>query len=126
MAFLGNFIKNRSGLIELAETKKVMTKTVKSLDQLANTGDEQITGLAQRIRANLDREDARLEMATANVSDQIDEAIRGTPGNGTRPGILVRLDRLEQDAKRQSKLIWLIIGAVVTASASGAVALITG
>jgi len=58
--------------------------------------------------------------------DRLDEAIRGTPGNGTRPGILVRLDRLEQDAKRQSKLIWLIIGAVVTASASGAVALITG
>ena len=65
-------------LIELAEAKKVTIKTVKSLDQLANTGDEQITGLAQRIRANLDREDARLEMATANVSDQIDEAIRGS------------------------------------------------
>jgi hypothetical protein len=58
--------------------------------------------------------------------DRLDEAIRGTPGNGTRPGILVRLDRLEQDAKRQSKLIWLIIGAVVTASASGAVVFITG
>lgn len=58
--------------------------------------------------------------------DRLDEAIRGTPGNGNRPGMLVRLDRLEQNAKRQSKLIWLIIGAVVTASASGAVALITG
>ena len=57
--------------------------------------------------------------------DRLDEAIRGTPGNGTRPGILVRLDRLEQAAKRQSKLIWLILGAVVTASASGAVAFIT-
>jgi len=57
--------------------------------------------------------------------DRLDEAIRGTPGNGTRPGILVRLDRLEQDAKRQSKLIWLILGGVVTASASGAVALLT-
>jgi hypothetical protein len=58
--------------------------------------------------------------------DRLDEAIRGTPGNGSRPGILVRLDRLEQDAKRQSKLIWLIIGAVVTALASGAVVFITG
>lgn len=65
-------------LIELAEAKKVTLKTVKSLDQLAATGDEQITGLAQRIRTNLDREDARLEMATANISDQIDEAIRGS------------------------------------------------
>ncbi|MBZ0303032.1 MAG: PspA/IM30 family protein [Anaerolineae bacterium] len=65
-------------LIELAEAKKVTVQTVKSLDQLANTGDEQITGLAQRIRANLDREDARLEVATANVSDQIEEAIHGS------------------------------------------------
>lgn len=58
--------------------------------------------------------------------DRLDEAIRGTPGNGSRPGILVRLDRLEQDAKRQSKLIWLIVGAVITASGSAAVALIVG
>lgn len=57
--------------------------------------------------------------------DRLDEAIRGNPGNGSKPSILVRLDRLEQDAKRQSRLIWLIIGAVVTASTSGAVAWIT-
>ncbi len=54
--------------------------------------------------------------------DRLDEAVRG---NG-KPGILIRLDRLEQDAKRQSKLIWLILGAVVTASASGLVAWIAG
>lgn len=47
--------------------------------------------------------------------DQLDEAIRG---NG-KPGIQLRLDRLEQSAKRQSKLIWLVIGAVVSAVASG-------
>ena len=46
--------------------------------------------------------------------DKLDEAIRG---NG-KPGILIRLDRLEQSAKTQSKLIWLIIGAVITAGAS--------
>jgi phage shock protein A len=63
-------------LIELAEAKKVTTKTIKSLDALQNTGDEQINSLADRIRSNLDREDARLDMATANVSDQIEEAVR--------------------------------------------------
>lgn len=47
--------------------------------------------------------------------DRLDEAIRG---NG-KPGILIRLDRLEQDARRQNRLIWLIVGAVVTALASG-------
>ena len=64
-------------LIELAEAKKTTVKTIKSLDQLANTGDEQIAGLAERIRGNLDREDARLDIATANISDQVEEAIRG-------------------------------------------------
>jgi len=54
--------------------------------------------------------------------DRLDEAIRG---NG-RPGITVRLDRLEQDAKRQSKLIWLIVGSAVTALASVLVAFFTG
>ena len=66
----------------------------------------------------------RLDTIDAKL-DRLDEAIRGTPGNGSKPSILVRLDRLEQDAKRQSRLIWLIIGAVVTASTSGAVAWIT-
>ena len=64
-------------LIELAEAKKATIKTVKSLDQLATTGDDQINNLAQRIRANLDREDARLEVATRNVSEQIEDAVRG-------------------------------------------------
>ena len=54
--------------------------------------------------------------------DRLDEAIRG---NG-RPGITVRLDRLEQGAKRQSKLIWLIVGSAVTALASVLVAFFTG
>lgn len=62
-------------LIELAEAKKVATKTIKGLDGLANIGDEQINSLAQKIRNNLDREDARLEMATQNLSDQIEEAV---------------------------------------------------
>lgn len=64
-------------LIELAQAKKVTIKTVKSLDQLAATGDDQVNALAQRIRANLDREDARLEIATRNVAEQIEEAVRG-------------------------------------------------
>ena len=49
--------------------------------------------------------------------DRLDEAIRG---NGA-PGINVRLDRLEQDARRQGRLIWLIVGAIVTTLTSGLV-----
>ena len=54
--------------------------------------------------------------------DRLDEAIRGTPGNGSRPGILTRLDRLEQAAARQGRVIWLIAGGIVTAFTSGVVA----
>lgn len=62
-------------LIELAETKKVMTKTFKSLDEIANTGDVEIDSLAEQIRSRIDREDARLEIATRRVSDEIEEAV---------------------------------------------------
>jgi phage shock protein A len=62
-------------LIELTEAKKVTTKTIKSLDSLANTGDDQISSLSQQIRASLDKEDARLDIATKNVSEQIEDAV---------------------------------------------------
>ncbi|GAB1420065.1 hypothetical protein MASR2M15_01420 [Anaerolineales bacterium] len=65
-------------LIELAETKKVMTKTIKSLDDLSSTGDVEIDSLSESIRQRLDEEDARLEMATRRISDEIDEAIGNT------------------------------------------------
>lgn len=48
--------------------------------------------------------------------DRMDEAIRG---NG-KPGIQLRLDRLEQDARRQGRLIWLVVGAAVTLAVSSA------
>lgn len=53
--------------------------------------------------------------------DRLDEAIRG---NG-KPGIALRLDRLEQDAKRQSRLVWLVVGSSVTAFASVVAAWVT-
>ncbi len=62
-------------LIELAESKKVMTKAIKSLDDLASAGDVEISSMTEQIRARLDREDARLEMATRNIADEIDAAV---------------------------------------------------
>jgi hypothetical protein len=64
-----------------------------------------------------DYEQSQFEAIHAKL-DRLDEAIRGAAGNGSRPGILVRLDRLEQNAQRQSRLLWLIIGALLTAGAS--------
>ena len=42
--------------------------------------------------------------------DRLDEAIRG---NG-RPGIQLRLDRLEAAERSRSRLIWIILGAAAT------------
>lgn len=64
-------------LIKLAEAKKVATKTIKSLDDIASVGDAEMTSLSEQIRARIDKEDARLEVATRNVSDEIEEAVRG-------------------------------------------------
>ncbi|MBE2271046.1 MAG: PspA/IM30 family protein [Anaerolinea sp.] len=63
-------------LIELAAAKKVATNTIKSLDDLAKVGDKEISSFADQVRNRLDTEDARLEMATRNLQDQIDDAVR--------------------------------------------------
>jgi phage shock protein A len=63
-------------LIELTEAKKVTTKTIKSLDSLATVSDKEISNLADSIRGRLDTEDARLDMATRNISEQIDDVVK--------------------------------------------------
>jgi hypothetical protein len=63
------------------------------------------------------------EFSSINAKlDRLDEAIRG---NG-KPGIALRLDRLEQNAMRYSRLVWLAGGAVFTSAASVLVAWVTG
>ncbi len=64
-------------LMELAAAKKVATTTIKSLNDLSSVGDKEVSSLADSVRQRLDEEDARLDMATRNISDQIDDAVRG-------------------------------------------------
>ena len=52
--------------------------------------------------------------------DRIDEALRG---NG-RPGLQMRLDRLEQDRLSRSKVFWLALGMVGTCTATAVAMLI--
>ena len=47
--------------------------------------------------------------------DRMDEALRG---NG-KPGIQLRLDRLEGSESRRSRLLWLIVGAAVALAVGG-------
>jgi hypothetical protein len=54
--------------------------------------------------------------------DKLDEAIRG---NG-KPGIQLRLDRLESAEAVRSKLLWIIAGSTVTLATGGIWKLIFG
>lgn len=77
MTTIGQEREQLIALIELTEAKKVVTKTMKSLNDLSGVSDKEISSLADQIRGRLDQEDARLDMATSNVQDQIEEAVRG-------------------------------------------------
>ena len=66
------------GLMQLMESKRIAAKTMKSLDQIATVGDAEISSMSEQIRSRLDKEDARLEQATRNVADQIDDAVRSS------------------------------------------------
>jgi phage shock protein A len=65
-------------LLELAETKKVLVKTIKGLDGIAKSGDVEVDSLADQIRGRIDREDARLEMASRNLTEEINDAVGNT------------------------------------------------
>ena len=54
--------------------------------------------------------------------DRLDEAIRGN----SKPGIQVRLDRLEAAKRLRSRLIWIIVGAAATLALTGIWRLVAG
>ena len=62
-------------LLELAETKKVMTKTLKSMDKLDTSGDQEIDSLLDSIYAQIDQEDARADIASRRLTDQIEDTV---------------------------------------------------
>ena len=65
-------------LLELMESKKQMTKTIKGIDKIAMVDDADISSLAEQIRQKIDTEDARQEIASARLQGDIDEAVGTT------------------------------------------------
>ncbi|RMF00129.1 MAG: hypothetical protein D6768_13500 [Chloroflexi bacterium] len=63
------------GLLELAKTKEVAAKSMKSLDALEGVGDSDIGRVADKIRARIDRADAEMEMRTERLSSQMDDVL---------------------------------------------------
>lgn len=62
-------------LLELAEAKQITTKTIKSLDALAGSGDADIKRIGDQIRERLDKVDAEAEMVSSRLQNQVDDAI---------------------------------------------------
>ncbi len=62
-------------LLELAKSKEVAIKAVKSLDDLAGVGDADIARIGESIRARLDRATAEGEMYAGRLEAQMDEVL---------------------------------------------------
>ncbi len=64
-------------LLELMESKKQMTKTIKKIDKIATVDDAEISSLAEQIRQRIDTEDARQEIASMRLAEDIEQAVGG-------------------------------------------------
>jgi phage shock protein A len=65
-------------LLELAKTKEITAKAIKSLDDLAGVGDADVARIADSIRTRLDRAAAETEMRAATLDKQMDEVLGRT------------------------------------------------
>ncbi|MGQ9489202.1 MAG: PspA/IM30 family protein [Anaerolineae bacterium] len=62
-------------LLELAKSKEITARTIKSLDDLAGVGDADVARVADSIRKRLDRASAESEMRAASLDRQMDEVL---------------------------------------------------
>lgn len=62
-------------LLELARSKEVMVKTVKSLDEMMGSGDSDVSRIAQGIYARLDKANAAVDLRAASLDEQIDRVL---------------------------------------------------
>lgn len=62
-------------LLELAKSKEITARTIKSLDDLAGVGDADVARVADSIRQRLDRASAESEMRAASLDRQMDELL---------------------------------------------------
>jgi phage shock protein A len=62
-------------LIELARSKEIAAKAVRSLDDLQGLGDADIARVTEQIRSRLDRADAEMEITSTRLETQMDEVL---------------------------------------------------
>jgi phage shock protein A len=62
-------------LLELAKTKEIASRTIRSLDDLQGVGDADVARMGEQIRARLDRADAEMEVQSTGLETQIDQVL---------------------------------------------------
>ncbi|MBE2201564.1 MAG: PspA/IM30 family protein [Anaerolinea sp.] len=63
-------------LLQLAKSKEISTKAMRSLDSLMGAGDSDVARVAENIRQRLDHADAAWEMQTSSLDNQLDDAMQ--------------------------------------------------
>ncbi len=62
-------------LLDLARSKELTARTIKSLDDLMGSGDDDISRVAEGIRVRLDKASARTEMMAGSLDAQMDQVL---------------------------------------------------
>jgi phage shock protein A len=65
-------------LLDLAKSKELTIKTMKSIDDIVGSGDADIARIGESIRSRLDKASAKSEMMATRLDDQIDEVLGKT------------------------------------------------
>jgi phage shock protein A len=62
-------------LLDLAKSKELTVKTMKSIDDIVGSGDADVARLGESIRARLDKASAKSEMLASRLDDQMDQVL---------------------------------------------------
>lgn len=62
-------------LLQLAKSKEIATKSMRSLDALMGEGDTEVAQAAENIRSRLDHADAAWEVQTSSLDTQMEDAM---------------------------------------------------
>ena len=93
------------GLLELAKTKEIAAKSMKSLDSLEGVGDSDISRVADKIRARLDRADAEVEMRADRLNNRMDDVLQKDRLSGQLEERRRRLGLAEEEAEEEEDLL---------------------
>ncbi|MGQ9567534.1 MAG: PspA/IM30 family protein [Anaerolineae bacterium] len=62
-------------LLDLARSKEITVRTIRSLDDLVGAGDSDVARIAESVRTRLDKASAEAEMLATRLDEQMDEVL---------------------------------------------------